>query len=310
MALSDAGVAAPLWALGIAVAIDRALGELPAAVHPVVWMGKLTSLLTRRAPRTPALLALAAGACVVVLVVGASGLAGWALSLWLAGSVAGSVVAGVVLSTTFAVRALGQAVSAVEGALSRGEIDHARFSLRSLCSRDPSSLDASQLSAAAIESAAENACDSFVAPLFWYALLGLPGALAYRAANTLDAMLGYRGELEWLGKVAARLDDALNFVPARITAALLVLACPTRLGPALAVYRRDAALTASPNAGRSMAVMAGLLGVRLEKPGEYVLGAELRDATQADLARAWRIVSASAWLAVLLCAAALYWRLS
>jgi adenosylcobinamide-phosphate synthase len=129
--------------------------------------------------------------------------------------------------------------------------------------------------AATIESVAENASDSFVAPLFWFALLGLPGAVFYRAVNTLDAMIGYRGKYEWLGKTAARLDDALNFVPARITAGLLLAAAWLQrrdVRRAMRILARDGSRTETPNAGRPMAAMAGVLGVELTKPGHYRLG--------------------------------------
>src|SRR5262249_61854725 len=119
---------------------------------------------------------------------------------------------------------LGVAALDVRHALAGGRLHDARYALRSLCSRDASQLDPPLLVAAAIESVAENASDSFVAPLFYYALFGLPGAVFYRAVNTLDAMIGYHGRYEYLGKAAARLDDVLNFVPARLTAALLLAA--------------------------------------------------------------------------------------
>jgi adenosylcobinamide-phosphate synthase len=171
--------------------------------------------------------------------------------------------------------------------------------LASLCSRDPAALDAGQLAAAATESLAENASDSFVAPLFYYALLGVPGAIGYRAVNTLDAMIGYRGRYEYLGKAAARLDDVLNWIPARITAALLVVAGALTGRDAAGgwrVLRRDGGRTASPNAGRPMAAMAGLLGVALDKPGHYRLG-DGPAPTAAAIAAAWRVVTVAAALA-------------
>jgi adenosylcobinamide-phosphate synthase len=131
------------------------------------------------------------------------------------------------------------------------------------------------VASAAIESVAENAADSFVSPLLFFLLLGVPGAMAYRVVNTLDAMWGYRGRYEYMGKSTARLDDLLNLVPARISALLLAIAAPLSGGSArgaLRVLRRDRALTASPNAGWPMAAVAGALRVRLEKPGQYVLG--------------------------------------
>src|SRR5207244_3330506 len=145
------------------------------------------------------------------------------------------------------------------------------------------------------ESLAENLSDSVVAPLFFLLCFGLEGAIAYRAINTLDAMIGYRGRYEWLGKAAARIDDVANYVPARLTALLLwaagaslALGRASGLSPrrGLRVWRADHARTASPNGGHPMAMAAGLLGVRLDKPAQYVLGADLPAATALDIERA------------------------
>jgi adenosylcobinamide-phosphate synthase len=147
-----------------------------------------------------------------------------------------------------------------------------------------------------------------VAPLFYYALFGLPGAVAYRAVNTLDAMIGYRGRYEYLGKAAARLDDVLNFIPARMTAALLLVAgamTRARVRDGWRILRRDGAATESPNAGRPMATMAGLLGVRLDKVGHYRLGDPMAPITAATIRTAWRIVAVAMLLSVALCAAAI-----
>jgi adenosylcobinamide-phosphate synthase len=208
----------------------------------------------------------------------------------------------------FAARALGDAAREVASALSTGKLERARFGLRSLCSRDPSQLSEAQLVGATIESVAENASDSFVAPLFYYVLFGLPGAVVYRAVNTLDAMVGYRGKYEYLGKASARLDDVLNFVPARLTAALLLCAGALQgkdLRRGWLIWRRDAASTASPNAGRPMAAMAGLLGVRLEKAGHYDLGDAREALAQHKITESWAVVRlAFALTAVLALAAA------
>jgi adenosylcobinamide-phosphate synthase len=159
-----------------------------------------------------------------------------------------------------------------------------------LVSRPTAELDAALIAAAAIESLAENLVDSWVAPLAAYACFGLPGAYAYRAANTADAMWGYRTPTyAWLGKPAARLDDLLTWLPARLGALLLVVAGPRR-GAALAAWRRDAGCTQSPNAGQPMAAAAGQLGVRLEKRGHYTLFAEAPPPSSEDLAAARRLV--------------------
>lgn len=286
-----------------ALALDLVMGEWPARLHPVVWMGAVISWLERRAPAgRRAQLVYGAGMALAVPTLFAAG--AWAACHALRQSAFLAVmVEALLLKSAFAVRALGEAARAVAAALLRGELDEARAGLRALCSRDPSRLDASQVAASAVESVAENASDSAVAPLFWWAVLGVPGALAYRAVNTLDARIGYRGRYEWLGKASARLDDLLNLLPARITAGLLI-ACGLVLGAdaraGVAVLRRDGARTESPNAGRPMAAMAGLLGVELAKEGHYRLGDPTRAVGGATIHAAWRI----AFAAMLVAAAA------
>src|SRR6267142_1113941 len=166
---------------------------------------------------------------------------------------------------------------AVPRPLAAGDLDAARAAVGlHLVSRPTATLGPDEVASATIESLAENLTDAVIAPVCFYLLFGLAGAAAYRAVNTADAMLGYRdGALEWFGKLAARLDDVLNFVPARL-AALGLLAGAAAAGEdargALRMLGRDGALTASPNAGRTMAAMAGALGLTLAKRGAYRLG--------------------------------------
>ncbi len=288
--------------LGLALALDLAVGEYPPASHPVVWMGRCISFLEARAPRAACVRQLAWGAFVALAVPGL--FAAGALLLLAATrrlGWAGVPFEALALKSTFALRELGRAGARVRDALRRGAVGEAREGLRALCSRDPSQLDPPRLAAATIESLAENASDSAVAPIFWYLLLGLPGAFAYRAANTLDARIGYHGHYEWLGKVAARLDDLWNLIPARITALLLLLAglfCGADVRRGARVLRRDGRKTESPNAGRPMAAMAGLLGVELEKVGHYRLGDRVEPLGAERIRAAWRIVSIAAVLAV------------
>ena len=156
----------------------------------------------------------------------------------------------------------------------------ARYELRSLVSRDAAALDQSLASAAAIESVAENTTDSYIGPWLAFALLGLPGAFAFRAVNTLDSMIGYRGRYEYLGKASARLDDAMNLIPARISAAMMLAAgalCRLPAGRGWRWALTGRRLTASPNAGWTIGAMSGLLGVALEKSGHYRIGEGLRE---------------------------------
>ncbi|MBI1895020.1 MAG: cobalamin biosynthesis protein [Acidobacteria bacterium] len=171
-------------------------------------------------------------------------------------------------------------------------------------------LSKSQVAAATIESVSENASDAFVAPLLCYALAGLPGAFAYRFINTCDAMLGYRDqEREWLGKAAARLDDLVNLLPARLTAGLIVVggvALGGRPIHAVRIWLRDRNLTDSPNAGHPMSAAAGVLGVELEKIGHYRLGCGQRLPAVPDIARAERLLWCTAVAAIIALSAYLF----
>jgi adenosylcobinamide-phosphate synthase len=291
--------------LVLALLLDRFVGDPPNRYHPVACMGQVISAAERHAPPAPPpsggyrrrLAQLGYGA---MLVVGGSlgskavgRLLGWIISAlpaplsWLA-------EAGL-LKLTFSLRGLVGAADQVRRALESGDLPEARrLASWHLVSRDTGALTASQVAAATIESVAENASDGVVAPLVYYALGGLPAALAYRFVSTADSMLGYRDAAhEWLGKAAARLDDLLNLLPARLTASLIVLAAGLageNSQRALRIWRRDARLTASLNAGHPMSAMAGALGVELEKVGHYQLGGGQPAPTPSDIVRAVRLV--------------------
>jgi adenosylcobinamide-phosphate synthase len=298
-----------LAVLAGALALDLVVGEPPKLLHPVVWMGRLQRLLRRLAPRRPAG-AFAWGSLMALLGPLLFGGGAWlllrALGRWPLVELGVEIC---LLKSAFAVRALAAAGLRVARALAAGDLEAAREGLRSLCSRDPSRLPAPLVAAAAIESVAENTSDSVVAPLCYWAVAGVPGALAYRAANTLDSLIGYHGETEWLGKPAARLDDALNLVPARLTAALLVIASAIAARPvnAVRIWLRDGGATESPNAGRPMAAMAGALGVELEKVGCYRLGSGGSAPGAGDIGRAVAVMGLACALAAGV--AALTWRL-
>ncbi len=290
---------ADLALLAGALLVDQCFGEPPAPMHPVVWMGGIARIAEHRLARGAALRQLVAGGILALglpcLFAGGAAAGLRLLSQWpgAAGAILRFATGVWLLKSALALRALGAAARGVAGPLERGDLAGARRGLGSLCSRDAAQLDERALIAGTVESVAENASDSVIAPLFYFVLWGVPGALFYRAVNTLDAMIGYHGRYEWFGKAAARLDDLLNLVPARLTAGLLLLAGgilghDARRG--WRILRRDGARTESPNAGRPMAAMAGLLGVVLEKPGHYRLGDEGESPRTETIGAAWRIV--------------------
>ncbi|RYF81005.1 MAG: cobalamin biosynthesis protein CobD [Comamonadaceae bacterium] len=295
MAVLVASVAA-LW---IALAVDRWCGEPPARWHPVVWMGAWLDACTahvapvqsaacadaRARPFVAGTLAWCLGAAAVTA---AAALLQWAAWRWLPGWAA-ALALGLLLKPLLAWRMLREEVQGVEDALAES-VDAGRAQLARLVSRDVAPLTATEMRESAIESLAENLNDSVVAPLFWFALAGLPGAALYRFANTADAMWGYRGARggrvwEWAGKWAAHADDVLSWLPARGTALLLALAA-WRWPHGLA---REAARTPSPNSGWPMAAIALLLGVRLAKPGVYALNEGGAVAAPAHMVRATRL---------------------
>lgn len=310
--LGNIALALPAGALLLALAVDHQLGEPAARWHPVVWLGHYLGWagqrLQRVAQQDPDLpdqrvfwLAALAWCCGAVFVTGMAWALQWGVlqllqapgSLPLA-LLAATVLLGLALKPLLAWAMLRHEVQAVEAALGQS-LEAGRARLGWLVSRDVTQLSESQVRQSAIESLAENLNDSVVAPIFWCALLGLPGAALFRFANTADAMWGYPGVYRgrnwaWAGKWAARADDALAWLPARLTAVLLALPCRIALGR----LRREARQTPSPNSGWPMAAMALALDLRLSKPQVYVLNASGREpgagATQQAIAQATRAV--------------------
>jgi adenosylcobinamide-phosphate synthase len=266
-----------LLILLLGLAIDVTLGEPPRVIHPVVWMGKVASFLVKGGAGHSRLTQFLYGLAITLFTVAIFVAPAYFLLSYLKGlnPVAYVVVGAMLFKVTFSLRELRRAALVVKTLLLKDKLAEARFELRSLVGRNTSQLDKSLMVSATVESVAENSCDSFVAPLFYFLLLGVPGAMAYRVINTLDAMIGYHGEFEYLGKFAAYLDSVANFIPARITALIIVLAAgiwKRNASGAWQIMWRDRRRTESPNAGWTMSAIAGALGVQLEKVGYYKLG--------------------------------------
>ncbi len=298
----------PAAVIALALLIDRRWGEPPSWAHPVVGIGRYLGLFGQRLCGWPAGLAFLGGAAVWLVGALALGWAAWALER---GLIAGlqpvssvwrwavcAALLGLLLKPLLAWAMLRDEVLAVEAALGRS-LEEGRTQLARLVSRDTGQLSAEEVREAAIETLAENLNDSVVAPLFWFALLGLPGAAVYRFANTADAMWGYRGSWEWAGKWAAVADDLLSWLPARLTALALLGWRPGLLR----TLAQEARRTPSPNSGWPMAAMALRLDVRLAKPGVYTLNAAGVAPTTAHLAAATKLAAAALWASAAVLAA-------
>jgi adenosylcobinamide-phosphate synthase len=278
----------------LAAAYDILLGEMPAKVHPVVWIGKLIAFLRARLPPTRA-----AGVALALIVIAATVLAGHLLT-----RAAGIVpllpllVSAFLLKSTFAIKCLLQVSEDIGDMIDR-DFDEAKKMLPALVGRDTASLTKSQASSAVIESLSENYVDGILSPIFYYLLfapfgLGLEAALAFKAVSTMDSMVGYKTRgLKELGFAGARADDLLNFIPARLSLIPIAMARPAHAGAAVRAALRYHARTPSPNSGWPMAALAGAMNIRLEKPGYYVLQDEGEVPETADVPLAVRIMQAA-----------------
>lgn len=262
-----------------ALAFDALIGDPDwlwrRLAHPVALIGALIDYLDRRfnredrSPQQRKSVGIASTA-VLVVIAGSVGALIQAITQQLP---AGNIILALIASIFIAQRSLYQHVAEVRSAFAEGGLTEAREAVAMIVGRDPEQLDEAGVCRAAIESCAENCSDGVVAPVFWLALLGLPGLIAYKAINTADSMIGHRTERhESFGWAAARLDDLVNLIPARLSALLLAIAAPIAGGSvntSLRVVKRDASRHRSPNAGWPESAMAGALGLALAGPRRY-----------------------------------------
>jgi adenosylcobinamide-phosphate synthase len=263
-------------------ALHRAIG------HPVTWIGRLIAWLDRGLNRETASAPSrrAAGAAAVLILLVVVGALAWFVQSALLRLPFGMLAAALVASTLLAQRSLHRHVADVAAALAAGGVSAGREAVAHIVGRDTAALDASGVARAAIESLAENFSDAVVAPVFWMAIGGLPGAALYKAINTADSMIGHRTQRhEAFGFAAARLDDLVNLPASRLSAVLLIAAAALSRnaspGAAWRAVRRDAGNHRSPNAGYPEAAMAGALGLSLAGPRVYG-GAVVQDAFMGD----------------------------
>ena len=306
----------------LAFVIDLVLGEPPFAIHPVVWIGNLISFFKRKAPsKNRRTYGIFMALCCILFAALIGTVATLILDTESIPALIRYLVAAWFLKMTFAVRCLMDAGKEVYGKLATGDLDAARNDLSMYVSRNTSKLTPEQVSSAVIETSSENFVDGILSPLFYFALfgpLGIIAAYVFKAASTLDSMVGYRDpQYLHLGWFSARTDDILNWIPARLSlipifiAAVLLRLVPSfsrSLDPASAVKIaiEDGTKTPSPNSGYPMAAFAGAMGIRLEKPDVYVLAARNPYPQFFHIKLARSLVLSSSVISLLMCASVLY----
>jgi adenosylcobinamide-phosphate synthase len=263
----------------LAFLIDAVFGEYPDRIHPTIGIGKVIAYLKPKLKNANAKVEKANGVLLALAVMLLFSVPVLLLLFWLRqsfGSIPYIIVAAVLLKATFAVKGMGFYTKPIAAALKKNDLGEARKWLPFIVRRDPNSLNERQIISAAVESIAESTTDGITAPFFYFAIFGVPGAFAYRVVNTLDSMVGYKNvENKNVGWFSANLDTILNYVPARLTAYLMVVASfllREDWRESWRILQRDKRKTASINAGWTISAMAGALNIQLEKQGHYTLG--------------------------------------
>jgi adenosylcobinamide-phosphate synthase len=286
----------------LAFLIDMTVGEFPDRIHPTVGMGKVIAYfkpkIRSESPRVEMVNGVLLGLGVILLFAVPAYLIIFLVQHFF-GWIPYIVVSAIVLKSTFAVKCMRQYTVPIADAIKKGDCSKARQSLHYIVRRDPTGLSERHIISAAVESIAESTTDGVTSPFFYFALFGIPGAVAFRVISTLDSMLGYKDqEHKNIGWFSASIDTIANYIPARLTATLMTLAA-LFLGEnwkeSRRILKRDKRNTASLNAGWTLAAMAGALSVQLEKPGFYKLG-DGEDLSPTHITRAWRIMVLTAVL--------------
>ncbi len=277
--------------------LDAVAGDPPNRYHPVAWLGRLIAYFVPRLKVESRSRERARGIIFAVLLVAfvSAGVQLAAMaSMYLAGAIALAIFSAAILKVTVAVRGMDRHARAIMACLENGDLPGARQKLSMIVRRPTEDLDEQHVLSATIECVSESTVDGITGPIFYYSLLGPMGAFAYRTINTLDSMVAYKDDYyRDIGWMSARLDTIANYVPARITACLMVVSARV-LGAdwknSLGILQRDHAKTFSPNAGYPMATMAGALRIRLEKIGHYSLGDSQEQATLQKCSKAIAIM--------------------
>ena len=293
----------PLTIMLLALLIDSIFGEPPDRFHPTAWMGKLITFLKPKLRSKNRKIEKLNGILLSVLVICTFSIPIY-VTLFLIwqhfGPIVFIVISAVIFKLTFSIKTMKRLSHSIATSLEKGDIHGARGYLPRIVRRDPSKLDQDLILSATVESVGESTVDGITSPFFYFALLGVPGAIAFRVVNTLDSMVGYKDpENINIGWFSAKLDSILNFIPSRLTAGLMVISAALLKEDCRNSWRilmRDRNKTASMNAGWPMSAMAGALHIKLEKPDHYILGDNEETICHGHVFRALRMME----LAVLL----------
>ncbi|MFP4655604.1 MAG: cobalamin biosynthesis protein [Methanohalobium sp.] len=304
----------------IATVFDFLIGEPPASVHPVVWIGKFIHAIDKTAPKKSRKLygIFLATTCILF----ASAIGYFVTLLAAVPSIPETItilVSAYFLKSTFAIRSLISPGQDIYNDLIKNQLEDVRSKLKIFVSRDPYKLNKNQMSSAVVESTSENFTDGIISPIFYYSILGpfgLVAAYAYKAVNTLDSMVGYKNETyQELGYVSAKLDDILNWVPARFSVLFIALAAlivnifaekKLSIIDSLKCAYYEGRSTPSPNSGYPMAAVAGALRIRLEKPGSYILGDKYPEPEPVDIKRVSQIIISAAIISIIIFSLIIY----
>lgn len=301
-----------LLAATLAFFIDRIVGDPPHLPHPVRWIGSLIYFLEKRLNQGAIRRQKGVVMLIIILVVTGSISYLFVFFFYSLHPAAGVVAEAAIIASAIACRSLKEAGLSVFEPLQKGDIEEARIKLSYIVGRDTDHLDEGEITRGAIETVAENTSDGVTAPLFWALIGGAPGAMIYRAINTCDSMVGYKNDrYEQFGWASARLDDLVNWLPARLTSWLMVLSFPESNYSKKQVWhvvRRDAKKHPSPNSGWCEAAVAGLLGIELGGINLYKgrvshraeMGEPLKQKTAEDILLANRIMERSSLLFLLM----------
>lgn len=288
----------------LAFLIDVVFGEIPDRLHPTVWMGRVISFLKPKMknvnPKVEKFYGVLLCVGMIALFAVPAGVVLWAVQqipVW--GELIYIILGTVMLKATFALKCMRHFTYPIEKALKEKNIDKSREWLRFIVRRNPNELDERHIISAAVESIAEGTTDGVTSPFFFFALFGVPGAIAFRAINTLDSMVGYKDPVHKnIGWFSAKMDTITNYIPTRITAVFMVASAGllrANWRNSWRILKRDKNKTASPNAGWTISAMAGALNTQLEKEDHYALGDGAKILPE-DITKAWRIMCVTAIL--------------